>query len=405
VLRTLATIEKPVRSLDGQTLFMLRMLPYRTADNVINGVVLTFTDITRITAAEVRIAELTADLRARIGELETLLDLVPVGVLVADGTGAEAPVLINTYGARLLGAGDGNKGFRRAVTPLRLFDGRTPLPPEAQPLQLALRSGAAVPGWQGRLEDQAGRSVDVMISATPLFGDTGEVRGAIAAIVEIFPQVQAEAHRRALQHELQHRLENIVASIHALAIRMSYSGLSPEDFVGALLSRLAAMARVESLLADSAWGGASLRSLIEAALEPYRGTGEAATVLAGPDIRLTASAATVLGMVFHELATNAAKHGALAVSGGHVHVQWAEAAPAGAGEADRVLRVVWTERGGPAVAVPPAGGFGTGFVARSLQHELAGAASLEFATGGLVCVLSFPLRGNLETPELEPYRP
>jgi len=84
VLRTLARIERHVTSNDSGARYIMRMLPYRTTDNVINGVVLTFTDVTQISAAEAQIAKLTADLRARISELETLLELVPVGLMIAD---------------------------------------------------------------------------------------------------------------------------------------------------------------------------------------------------------------------------------------------------------------------------------------------------------------------------------
>ena len=103
----------------------MRILPYRTVDNVIGGVVITFVDITRITAAEARIGELTADLRNRLQSLETLLNLLPVGILIVEDDRAD-PVRVNRYGALLLGesgeGGDG-AGFGRPRTALRIFQG------------------------------------------------------------------------------------------------------------------------------------------------------------------------------------------------------------------------------------------------------------------------------------------
>ncbi len=101
---------------------MMRMLPYRTADDVISGVVMTFTDITRISAAEARINQLARDLRSRIGELETILDLIPVGVMITgiDGT---PNVLVNSDAAHLLGADNSHRGLKPGLVPFRLFEG------------------------------------------------------------------------------------------------------------------------------------------------------------------------------------------------------------------------------------------------------------------------------------------
>src|SRR5262249_18920907 len=124
VLRTLGTIEKQVESDDGESRYIMRMLPYRTVDNVIAGVVITFIDVTQITAAEVRIHELTRDLRNRLESLETLLDLVPVGIFMqmAGTGGGAARVEVNRHAARLLGDQDDHKGPREIAASCPLFE-------------------------------------------------------------------------------------------------------------------------------------------------------------------------------------------------------------------------------------------------------------------------------------------
>ena len=111
VLRTLATLERQIESSDDGTRYVMRMMPYRTVDDVIAGVVITFVDVTQMSAAEARIGELTRDLRNRVSNLETLLDMVPVGILILqDGENGEE-IRVNRYGVELLGNGlDGEEG-------------------------------------------------------------------------------------------------------------------------------------------------------------------------------------------------------------------------------------------------------------------------------------------------------
>ena len=214
----------------------MRMLPYRTAENTISGVVITFTDVTHISAAEARIEGLTQDLRARIDELETILDLVPVGVMIALNE-RRPDVLINTYGARLLGAEQHYKGLKSSSMSFRLFEDGQELPQEKHPLERAARAGETVSSWQGHLEPAVGDSAHVLISAIPLFTEDGAVRGAVAAIVDISRLKQAEDQQQLLLSELQHRVKNILATISSLATRMS-RGRTVEEFNSAFLSRL-----------------------------------------------------------------------------------------------------------------------------------------------------------------------
>jgi two-component sensor histidine kinase len=99
-------------------------------------------------------------------------------------------------------------------------------------------------------------------------------------------------------------------------------------------------------------------------------------------------------MIFHELATNASKYGALSMAAGRVEVSWEMFADEPAGQ--QVVRLTWIERGGPPVDASRQAGFGTSFITRSVEYELAGKSALELAPEGLRCVITFPIVGNTE---------
>ena len=396
VLRTLATIEHQVESSYNDARYMMRMMPYRTVDNVIGGVVITFVDITKISAAETRIGELTHDLRNRIQNLETLLNLLPVGILMFENHRIDQ-VRVNRYGAQLLGesgqtgqTSDG-AGLRLVTGALRFFEGDREFELDQHPLQRVARSGEPTTGFEGKLVRADGSRVDVMVSATPLFDEAGNVRGAIAVLLDISERKAAETHQQVLLYELQHRVKNILATIGALATRMLRDGRSLEDFSAAFLGRLRAMATTHDLLSRTNWAGADLRQLLETVMRG-QSPAQGAVILEGPEILLTPNTASTLGMVFYELATNAAKYGALSEERGRIEVSW-RIMPAADG--DR-LTLDWREIDGPSPPASIAEGFGTGFIRRSVEYELQGTATMEPSPTGLRWVLEVPSKGNVQ---------
>lgn len=394
VLRTLATIERQVESTYNGARFVMRMMPYRTVDNVIGGVVITFVDVTQITAAETRIRELSHDLRNRVQSLEILLNMLPVGILIVEDN-TSAGVRINRYGAQMLGDGsDGadGAGMSAAQSELRIFQADRELVPEEHPLRRAAHSGQAVQSLEGYLLRKDGGRIDIMMSATPLFDDTGKVRGGIAAMLDISERRAAEAHQRILLHELQHRVKNIITTIGALASRMIDDSGSLDDFSPAFLGRLRAMAATHELLSRGNWTGASLQALIETAVRAQVSPENSQVILRGPELVLTPNSASTLGLVFYELATNATKHGSLAGAQGHVDVSW----QLQTGDDGADVRIDWTESGGRVVDGPIKDGFGTNFIRRSIEYELSGSVTLQLALAGLRCTLTFPLRHNIQ---------
>jgi len=391
VLRTLGTIERQVVSSEGDARYIMRLLPYRTVDHVINGVVITFADVTRISAAEARISQLTLDLRNRVESLETLLDLVPVAIFMLETEDGQPP-RANRAGARLLGEKDDPGGLQRLAAPMRLFQNDREVPAADQPLQLAARTGQAIASFEWRLVRADASAVDVMIAATPLFGEHGQTRGAIAAVVDISERKQAEHQQQLLLHELQHRVKNILATVSSLAQRMLKDNGSVEEFASAFLARLRAMGRMHDLLAQRSWQGADLHELIMAAVGSYATPDRSNIALDGPHLMLRPGTSATLGMVLHELATNAAKYGALGDGDGRLEIAWKTETS----REDDKLHIIWSETKAKPASPPDHDGFGTVLVRRSVEYELGGTVEFDFTASGLRCYITFPLTRDVD---------
>jgi two-component system CheB/CheR fusion protein len=387
VLRSLSTIERQVKSNYNDARYVMRMLPYRTVDNVIAGVVITCLDVTKILAAEERITELTRDLRNRVENLQTVLDLVPVGIQILDDANSDRSRM-NRFGLKLLGESANE-------VPLRLFVGGREIPPTEQPLQLTAQNGKAISGFEGEVLRGDGTRFAALIATTALLGEDGTVRGAISAILDISDRKHHEAQQQVLLHELQHRVKNIIATVSALATRMLRNTQDIAQFSEGFLGRLNGMARTHDLLTRGNWRGIALRELVSTTLAPYLSTGGTNVAIEGPDLMLEPGAASTLGMVFYELATNAAKYGALSNRTGHITVQWRIDT-----ESDhRSVKLIWEEDGGPKVDGDARDGFGTTFVRRSVEYEISGHVQLELKPAGVHCLIEFPLHRNVQVTD------
>ena len=143
------------------------------------------------------------------------------------------------------------------------------------------------------------------------------------------------------------------------------------------------------------WENADLRDLLTASLAPYAATASNRIVLRGEDLVLRPRAVLTLAMVFHELTTNAAKYGALSVSGGRVEIAWRPVEESGRAQ----LRIDWTETGGPPVEAPKRRGFGSRLIEGSIAAELGGSARLTYAASGLTCAMTMPMEMEMATGE------
>jgi PAS domain S-box-containing protein len=182
-------------------------------------------------------------------------------------------------------------------------------------------------------------------------------------------------HQRLLVAELNHRVKNTLSIVQSLAHQSFTPGNPPTEAIAAYEGRLTALAAAHNLLTRENWEAASIDEVIRAAVSPFCRAGRCH--VEGPIVRIPPQAAVSLALAIHELATNAAKYGALSNRRGEIDIHWETDA--------RELHLVWSERGGPPVEQPTRSGFGTRLISRVLAADLEGTVEVEFRREGLVC--------------------
>jgi PAS domain S-box-containing protein len=226
------------------------------------------------------------------------------------------------------------------------------------------------------------------VNARPVFSREGSVSEWVGVHTDITEARRAEERRKLLLDELNHRVKNSLATVQSIAMHTLGSAESPAAFNREFNERLMALSEAHDLLTRGDWLGANLQDVIVQELAPYHGSDGSRIALRGADVRLDPRETLALGMVLHELATNAAKYGALSADAGLVDVMWERRQD----EDGANLRLIWTESGGPPVAQPRRRGFGSRLIERGLSHELGATANLSFDPGGVTCVIDVPLR-------------
>jgi PAS domain S-box-containing protein len=232
---------------------------------------------------------------------------------------------------------------------------------------------------------KSGERIPVSVTASRMLAPGGRVIGVAAIFRDLRQRKAVEERQALLAREVDHRAKNALAVVQTM-LRLTRADDVP-SFARAVEGRVAALARAQTLLAEGRWDGADLHSVLRGELAPFL-AGQRVE-LDGPPVVLPPGAAQPLAMAAHELATNAAKHGALSVPGGRVSVSWR----VGGGPGTGVLRLRWAEAGGPPLPGPPARrGFGSRVLDGTVRGQLGGAVSLTWARTGLVCEIEVPLR-------------
>ena len=374
VLRKLIMTERRVTLTDSTMAFEMRVRPYRTVDNIIDGVVCTFVDVTAREAADLAI-------QASEKQFHALAESIPQLAWIMDAEGD-----IYWYNKRW---------YNYTNTTLKEMEGS---------------------GWQSVLHpDEVDRVVEHLehcVSAGDVWEDTFPLRGAdgeyrwflsraepirdeIGKIVcwfgtntDIEDQRRSEELRELLLKEMDHRVKNLFAVVGGVVTLSARSATTPQDMATTIQGRLGALASAHLLIQAGKPGveqASTLDALIRSVLAPHIDAeatdGEARAVIEGPDVPISGSAVTNVALVLHELATNAAKYGAFSTPNGRVRISWVVMKGA--------LVLQWEERGGPVVRGPPAReGFGSKLARRSMNGQLQGDIAFRWDAGGLTVRLT-----------------
>jgi two-component system CheB/CheR fusion protein len=375
VLAQLAPVKRELRSQDGRW-YDVRTRPYRTADDKIDGVVITFVDMTERLEAELALRESEQRLRQEKRLVELSRD--PIFIwdfddgIVAWNRGSE-----ELYGyVRDEALGKKKEQLLATDVPGSSFDD--------------LRASLLASGsWSGELTHRTKAGRQLTVESRIVLETIEGRRLALETIRDVTERKQSERRLHLLLGEMSHRVKNTLAVVQAIAHQTQRHTRSNADFVQRFDGRLMALSRAHNLLVDSDWTGADLGALARSQLAPYVSDNPDRLHIDGAAVSLPADIATPFGLVLHELATNAAKFGSLSRKRGTVSLSWTCETQ----NHQPVLTVAWQEKGGPPVKRPSKPGFGSSLIEHGIPHAT---ARREFRSTGLICTITLPLSENAQ---------
>jgi two-component system CheB/CheR fusion protein len=369
ILSDLAPVKREIHSRSGRW-YDIRMRPYRTVDDKIDGVVLTFVDISE----QRDIEEALRASEQRLLHEKRLVELSrePIFVWEFDGNILEW----NRGSEELYGylheeaVGQPKDGLLKTSVPGSSFDA----------LKVALLDRGS---WSGELRQKTKDGRDLTVESRIELVVIDGRRLVFESTRNITERKEWERRQQLLLSELTHRVKNTLAVVQAIAHQTSRNTSSNKDFVERFDGRLAALASAHGLLVESDWKGADVGALARQQLQPYVPANSKRIQIEGPPVTLTADMATPFGLVLHELATNAAKHGALSGRNGTVALNWSVT-----GNKKKVLKFTWRERGGPKVKQPKRTGFGSALIDQGIPGA---SVKRDFRPDGIACIIELPL--------------
>ena len=385
VLRKLGVTERRVTLTDATMSFEMRVRPYRTVDNVIEGVVCTFVDVT---------AREAADLAVRESEMQfhALAESIPQLAWITDAAGS-----IFWYNQRW---------FDYTNTTLEQMRGRgwrTVHHPDEVERVVKHYDHCMATGqvWEDTfpLRGADGTYRWFLSRAEPIRDDGGIIVRWFGTNTDIEEQRRSVELRELLLKEMDHRIKNLFAIVGGVVTLSARSAKTPKEMAATVQGRLGALASAHLLIragkpGSDAQESSTLDTLIRAVLAPHVAVdlragpnagpdagADRRAVLEGPEVPIGGEAVTSLALVLHELATNAAKYGAYSTPAGRVHIRWSVTGGK--------LHLLWEERGGPIIDGPPEReGFGSMLARRSMGGQLDGTFAFEWNPEGLTVRLS-----------------
>ncbi len=371
VISTLISLEREVSLAEGGVSYLMQVRPYRDLNNVIDGVIITFVDISERKKHEQARSRLAAIVES---SQDAIISNDLNGIVTSWNAGAEK--LFGYTASEAIGR------------PISILDGTIPTD---WPKTLArLRDDERIVQFDTMRIGKGGVPMQVSVTISPVREGNGRVAGASLVARDISERKTAERKAELLLGELDHRVKNILAIVASVVTQTLKTTPTPEAFAEEVEGRVRAIAKAHSLLTRAGEGKVSLHAIVAMELAPYdRGNGN--VVITGGDIPLTPKAGMALAMAMHELASNAAKYGALSVDTARLTVEWDLT---GAQE-PRTLFITWTEQGGPPVQPPERRGFGTTLIERAITDGLDADVRREFLTAGLRCSFAIPFTDEI----------
>jgi PAS domain S-box-containing protein len=244
-----------------------------------------------------------------------------------------------------------------------------------------IRRGERIDHYETVRQRKDGSLIDIALTVSPVKDAAGTVVGASKIARDISEKRQAQARQELLTREIQHRTKNLFALVLAVVGRSFAGKRTVEEAEAAVVSRLRSLAETHVMLIDKEWRGADLGEIVRTEMNPYAGRVQ----VEGPSVMLNARAAQNFALALHELATNAAKYGALSNSTGRVHVSWLKGP-------DR-LTFRWEEQGGPPVRPPGQRGFGSVVLEQVMAEYFEEPPRIDFASSGI----RYSLTGSLDS--------
>lgn len=252
---------------------------------------------------------------------------------------------------------------------------------EEREILTRIRRGERIDHFATVRRRKHGSLIAISLTVSPVRNAEGKIVGASKIARDITEQKRNQEQIGTLAREAEHRSKNLLANVQA-AVNLSRSD-TPQGLKDAIAGRIQALANVHSLFAESRWIGADLATIASHELAPYSEKGDGRVRVVGAPVLLEPDAAQAIAVSLHELATNAAKYGALSVASGRVNLDWSH-------EAGGRLNLRWTETGGPAVRTPTRKGFGRQIIERMIAH-LKGTTRFDWRAEGLVCEIALPV--------------
>jgi PAS domain S-box-containing protein len=243
-----------------------------------------------------------------------------------------------------------------------------------------IRRGERIDHFETVRRRKDGSLIDISLTVSPVKNEEGKIVGASKIARDISEQKRNQEQIATLARETEHRSKNVLANVQAI-VAVSQSD-TVDGFKQAIEGRIRALANVHSLFVETRWRGANLQAIAKNELAPYSEAEERRVQIYGPPLLLAPDVAQAMAMTLHELATNAAKYGALSAPEGRIDLKW--------WRDGAQMTLQWTEIGGPAVRKPTRRGFG-GRVIERMINQLNGKIDFEWRTDGLVCQMTFDM--------------